>query len=65
MRIDPQRIANALLRRACEVAEDGQIDSPFQERARSEGLYYQGGKMDDITVVIGIVALEEDSPDRR
>ncbi len=64
--VDPQRIANALLRRAREVAEDArQMYSPFQEKAIQEGLYYQGGKMDDITVAVGLVLLAEDSPDRR
>ena len=66
MTVDPQRIANALLKRAREVAEDArQMYSPFQEKAIQEGLYYQGGKMDDITVAVGIVLLAEDSPDRR
>ncbi|KAJ3046588.1 hypothetical protein HK102_013129, partial [Quaeritorhiza haematococci] len=56
MRIDPQRIADALLRRAREVAEDSRYStSPFQTRAIQEGLYYQGGKLDDVTVLAGVV----------
>ncbi|KAI9088336.1 phosphatase 2C-like domain-containing protein [Phlyctochytrium arcticum] len=54
--IDPQRISDALLRRARETAEDNRFaNSPFQSRAIQEGLYYQGGKMDDVTVLAGVV----------
>ncbi|KAJ3096487.1 hypothetical protein HDU97_005869 [Phlyctochytrium planicorne] len=63
---DPQRITDALLLRAREVAEDNKaLSSPFQTRAIQEGLYYQGGKMDDVTILAGVVRLFEDSPDRR
>ncbi|KAJ3329167.1 hypothetical protein HDU76_008486 [Blyttiomyces sp. JEL0837] len=58
--VDPQIITDALLERARSVAEDSKnATSPFQTRAIQEGVYYQGGKMDDVTV------LAEDSPDRR
>ncbi|KAI8592050.1 phosphatase 2C-like domain-containing protein [Geranomyces variabilis] len=64
--VDPQRISDALLRRAREIAEDSRYaSSPFQSRAIQEGMYYQGGKMDDVTVLTGVVRLSEDSPDRR
>ncbi|KAJ3306580.1 Glycosylphosphatidylinositol specific phospholipase D1 [Kappamyces sp. JEL0829] len=63
---DPQQMSDALLRRAREVAEDSRFSSsPFQERAIQEGFYYQGGKVDDITVLCGIICVSEDSPDRR
>jgi serine/threonine protein phosphatase PrpC len=63
---DPQQMADALLRRAREVSEDSRFaTSPFQNRAIQEGFYYQGGKVDDLTVLVGIVRAEEDSPDRR
>lgn len=63
---DPQDMSDALLRRAREVAEDSRFaSSPFQSRAIQEGFYYQGGKVDDITVLVGIVKLQEDNPDRR
>ena len=53
---DPQDVADALMRRAREVAEEGRFaTSPFQSRAIAEGLYYQGGKMDDVTVLAAIV----------
>jgi hypothetical protein len=64
--MDPQRLATTLLKRARDVAEDSRkLTTPFQEKAIQEGLYYQGGKLDDITIVVGIVVLAEDSPDRR
>ncbi|KAI8912129.1 phosphatase 2C-like domain-containing protein [Entophlyctis helioformis] len=63
---DPQAMTDALLFRAREVAEDSRFaSSPFQTRAIQEGFYYQGGKMDDVTVLVGIVRVSEDSPDRR
>ncbi|KAL5033849.1 hypothetical protein RTP6_001755 [Batrachochytrium dendrobatidis] len=63
---DPQRMTDAILYRAREVAENTRFgSSPFQTRAIQEGFYYQGGKMDDMTVVVGIVRTSEDSPDRR
>ena len=53
---DPQQMADALLKRAREVAEDSRFaSSPFQNRAIQEGFYYQGGKVDDITVLVGII----------
>ena len=37
-----------------EIAQDTRaLSSPFQARAIQEGIYYQGGKMDDITLVTG------------
>jgi hypothetical protein len=63
---DPQMMADALLKRAREVAEDSRFaSSPFQSRAIQEGFYYQGGKIDDMTVLVGVIRFEEDSPDRR
>ncbi|KAI8882367.1 protein serine/threonine phosphatase 2C [Backusella circina FSU 941] len=64
--IEPQRIADALAERAMVVSTSKRdVDSPFQERAINEGLYYQGGKADDISVIVGVVRDCEDSPDRR
>ncbi|KAJ3191204.1 hypothetical protein HK101_007987 [Irineochytrium annulatum] len=63
---DPQKITDALLAKARSVAEDDRsVSSPFQHRAIQEGLYYQGGKLDDVTVLAGVVRVFEDSPDRR
>ncbi|KAJ2965115.1 hypothetical protein NQZ79_g156 [Umbelopsis isabellina] len=64
--IEPQTISDALAKRAKLVSEDSRnINSPFQTRAIQEGLYYQGGKTDDISVLVAIVKDSEDSPDRR
>ncbi|KAJ2811709.1 hypothetical protein H4S07_001884 [Coemansia furcata] len=64
--IDPHAISLAIAKRAKLVSEDTRyMESPFQMRAMQEGLYYQGGKRDDITVVVAVVTDLEDSPDRR
>ncbi|KAJ3323045.1 hypothetical protein HDV06_002491 [Boothiomyces sp. JEL0866] len=53
---DPQLMADALLQKARAVAEDNRYaTSPFQNRAIQEGFYYQGGKVDDMTVLVGII----------
>ncbi|KAL7750943.1 hypothetical protein RI367_003523 [Sorochytrium milnesiophthora] len=52
---DPAKLSLDIAARAKEVSEDGRCASPFQSKALSEGLYYQGGKADDITVVVAVV----------
>jgi hypothetical protein len=53
---DPQLMADALLKKAREIAEDSRYaSSPFQHRAVQEGLYYQGGKIDDMTILVSII----------
>ncbi|KAI9331238.1 phosphatase 2C-like domain-containing protein [Zopfochytrium polystomum] len=55
-RVHPKELAEALLRRAKEVASDPMNpNSPFQTRAVQEGLYYQGGKLDDVTVLASLI----------
>ncbi|KAI8143661.1 phosphatase 2C-like domain-containing protein [Fennellomyces sp. T-0311] len=52
----PQLISNALALRAKLVSEDlSNPGSPFQSRAMHEGMYYQGGKADDISVLVAVV----------
>ncbi|KAJ2663788.1 hypothetical protein IW148_002346 [Coemansia sp. RSA 1199] len=64
--VDPSAISRAIARRAKRVSEDTRYaESPFQMRAMQEGLYYQGGKRDDITVIVAVVTDLEDTPDRR
>ncbi|KAJ1727497.1 hypothetical protein LPJ61_004538 [Coemansia biformis] len=64
--IDPHAISRAIAQRAKLVSEDGRYtESPFQLRAMQEGLYYQGGKRDDIAVIVAVVTDLEDTPDRR
>ncbi|KAG0061960.1 hypothetical protein BGZ89_011042 [Linnemannia elongata] len=63
---EPSVISDALAKRAKNVAEDTRHHgSPFQSRAMQEGLYYQGGKQDDMSVLVAIIKVAEDSPDRR
>ncbi|KAF9357766.1 hypothetical protein BGX26_003117 [Mortierella sp. AD094] len=63
---EPSIISDALAKRAKNVGEDTRHHgSPFQSRAMQEGLYYQGGKRDDMSVLVAIVKVAEDSPDRR
>ncbi|KAJ1924646.1 hypothetical protein IWQ60_005052 [Tieghemiomyces parasiticus] len=64
--INPQTISAAIAQRARAVSEESRFTtSPFQNRAIQEGFYHQGGKPDDITVLVAVVADLEDSPDRR
>ncbi|KAL9048863.1 MAG: hypothetical protein Q9162_007514 [Coniocarpon cinnabarinum] len=50
-----QEVANELVRAARVIAEDPFAESPFMERAVEEGLPTEGGKLDDISVVVGMV----------
>lgn len=64
--LDPKAISYELAKRAREVAEDVRyVSTPFLNKAIQEGLYYNGGKLDDITVIVSHVRVSEDSPDRR
>ncbi|KAI8339036.1 phosphatase 2C-like domain-containing protein [Chlamydoabsidia padenii] len=66
LQYEPQRLSDALADRAKTVSDNRRnVDSPFQTRAIHEGFYYQGGKVDDISVVVAVVRDSEDSPDRR
>jgi len=65
LNINEQKIADAIISRARIVGGDRHADSPFQSRASHEGLYYQGGKMDDMTCLVAVIKMAEDSPDRR
>ncbi|SAM01007.1 hypothetical protein [Absidia glauca] len=62
--LEPQQLSDALARRAKTVSDNRRnVDSPFRKKAIHEGFYYQGGKMDDISVVVAVVR-EDGSPDR-
>ncbi|RGB34515.1 phosphatase 2C-like domain-containing protein [Rhizophagus diaphanus] len=52
--LDPQMISDALAWKAKQASVED-ISSPFQYRAHQEGLPYQGGKRDDISVLVAIV----------
>ncbi|GAB7364168.1 hypothetical protein MBLNU230_g4719t1 [Neophaeotheca triangularis] len=47
-------VARELVDSARKIAEDMFAESPFMERAVEEGLPYEGGKLDDISVVAGL-----------
>ncbi|ORZ24099.1 phosphatase 2C-like domain-containing protein [Absidia repens] len=66
LQFEPQRLSDALADRARSVSDNKRnVDSPFQRRAMHEGFYYQGGKVDDVSVIVAVVRDSEDSPDRR
>ena len=47
-------VARELMRAARVVAEDPDAGSPYMERALDEGIPAEGGKLDDISVLIGL-----------
>ncbi|KAI8643770.1 phosphatase 2C-like domain-containing protein [Parasitella parasitica] len=64
--LQPQILSDILANAAKEVSETKRnMDTPFQRRAMEEGLLVEGGKADDISVIVAVVRDCEDSPDRR
>lgn len=53
--INSQRLAHTLVERARMASEREDYESPFAVEARRHGLRRLGGKVDDITVVVGCV----------
>lgn len=53
--IDPSRLAKAYAEAARVRSEDTSARTPFGNLARQAGLQHMGGKMDDISVVVGVV----------
>ncbi|KAL0585089.1 hypothetical protein ABG067_005226 [Albugo candida] len=51
--------ANCIAHEAHQIANDKKCHTPFAIAARKAGYTYNGGKMDDITVVISIVATSQ------
>lgn len=47
-------VARELMKAARVVAEDPDAGSPYMERALDEGIPAEGGKLDDISVLIGL-----------
>ena len=47
-------VARQLMNAARVIAQDPLAESPFMERAVEEGLPMEGGKLDDISVVVGM-----------
>ncbi|KAL4872718.1 hypothetical protein BDV12DRAFT_182749 [Aspergillus spectabilis] len=60
-------LAREILKAALAVAQDPFAESPYMEKAVEEGLAIQGGKMDDISVVVGTCKKRQDQtePDPR
>ena len=57
----PGVLSEKLCHMARGVMDDPRtISSPFQQHANEEGIYYVGGKNDDVTVVIGIISEQSD-----
>lgn len=52
-------LAQELVLAARQIAEDPFAESPFMEKAVDEGLAIEGGKLDDISVVVGVVRRRE------
>ena len=47
-------VARDLMEATRVIAEDPTAESPFMERALDEGIATEGGKLDDISVVLGL-----------
>ena len=52
----PQALSEALCKSAQEASEETGSASPFMCRAIEEGLDFMGGKKDDISVLVAVVA---------
>jgi serine/threonine protein phosphatase PrpC len=64
--LQPQILADVLANAAKEISETNKlVDTPFQRRATAEGHFFEGGKQDDISVIVAVINDCEDSPDRR
>lgn len=61
----PGDLSHALASRACYVSQQTSSDqsTPFKERAKKEGVAFKGGKRDDITVLVAVVAPSFSKPD--
>lgn len=56
----PTLLSERLCRMARSVMDDPRvISSPFQQHANEEGLYYVGGKSDDVTVLAGLISEQQ------
>ncbi|EHY54067.1 hypothetical protein ABEF92_008124 [Exophiala dermatitidis] len=55
----PVYVARSLMNAAREIAQDPNAESPYMERAFDEGIAAEGGKLDDISVVVGVCRQKE------
>lgn len=56
----PQKVSEALCRRARQVSEETSATTPFMMKAIEEGIDFVGGKKDDISVVVGVIGDREE-----
>lgn len=52
---EPHTTAEKIAVSARQRAQDKDKDTPFSDAAQRAGYWYQGGKLDDITVVVSYV----------
>lgn len=52
-------VARELMNAAREIAQDPNAESPYMEKALDEGISAFGGKLDDISVVVGVCRRRE------
>lgn len=55
----PEELVRVIAEEASRAANDPNAETPFAEGAQKAGQSWQGGKLDDITVIIARVALDE------
>ena|SRR3990167_1043436 len=58
-RLDEQAIATLIAEKTYQLSLDSKHNSPFAVEASKSGIFYRGGKSDDITVVVGRVMLSQ------
>ncbi|ORX34915.1 phosphatase 2C-like domain-containing protein [Kockovaella imperatae] len=57
----PQKVSEALCKRARAVSEETSATSPFMVKAIEEGIDFVGGKKDDISVLVGVIGNRDES----
>lgn len=58
----PEELAKMIAHRAHQAAAKSTGEVPFGKNARASGYRFEGGKMDDITVVVAIASSSSSSP---
>ena len=57
---DMEKLAHTIASESSVAATDNRRSTPFAENARANGLNYNGGKLDDITVIAALIYEEEE-----
>ena len=55
---DLNQVAQEIAEKAFENSNNRKKLSPFEKKAKEAGMFYFGGKPDDITVVVAVVDLK-------